>query len=181
MLRSGGVIFHLLKVIIKLRESKFDLKYEGSTDHAQIIRSLGCLKQKVTSYIMRHTWSISWPWLPADVTLCIWHDAVCIYFQQFLCHFHPPHEAIHASVLHVLAALYCTGQRCPLSYPIWHSWVCTHMTWDTPAHDIFGFKMTSRQRGAQQAGRSSVREKRSSRRRTSLLSSLMTSSHSPSL
>ncbi len=81
---------------------------------------------------------------------------------------------------HIFAAPYCTGQCGPLSYPIWHSWACTHMTWDTPAHDIFGFKMTSRQRGAQQAGRSSVREKRSSRRRTSLLSSLMTSSHSPS-
>lgn len=56
------------------------------------------------------------------------------------------------------------------------------MTRGTPAHDIFGFKITSRQRGAQQAGRSSVWEKRSSRRRrTSLISSLMTSSHSSSL
>ena len=58
-------------------------------------------------------------------------------------------------------------------------WARSHMTWHAPAHDIFGFKMTSRQRGAQRAGRSSVWEKRSSRRRSSLLSSLMTASHSP--
>lgn len=58
-------------------------------------------------------------------------------------------------------------------------WARSHMTWHAPAHDIFGFKMTSRQRGAQRAGRPSVWEKRSSRRRSSLLSSLMTASHSP--
>lgn len=77
------------------------------------------------------------------------------------------------------SAAHRAGQCCPLSSQNWHSWMCTHMTLDDPAHDIFGFKMTSRQRGAQQAGRSSV--KRSSRRRTSLLSSVMTSPHSPSV
>lgn len=77
------------------------------------------------------------------------------------------------------SSTYGTGQLRLLSYPIWHWWVCTNMTWDAPAHDIFGFKMTSRQRGAQQAGRPSVWKKRSSRRRTSLLSSLMISPFSP--
>lgn len=83
------------------------------------------------------------------------------------------------SVLRYSAPPYGTGQLRLLSYPIWHWWVCTNMTWDAPAHDIFGFKMTSRQRGAQQAGRPSVWKKRSSRRRTSLLSSLMISPFSP--
>lgn len=59
-----------------------------------------------------------------------------------------------------------------LSYSIWHPCLCAHMTWHTPARDMFGFKMTSRQREARQAGRLSVWKKRSSRKRpSSLLSS----------
>ena len=84
-------------------------------------------------------------------------------------------------LLRLGAARCSSGQRCP---PFCQTqsdapWARSHMTWHAPAHDIFGFKMTSRQRGAQRAGRSSVWEKRSSRRRSSLLSSLMTASHSP--
>lgn len=108
----------------------------------------------------------------------IWHSDSLSWLQK--CRY------VMVSLLYGLPTIVCSSAHfctlLDLSYPVLQSWMCTHMTWDTPAHDIFGFKVTSRQRGAQQADRSSVWEKRSSRRRRAgLLSAVMTSPHSHSL